>query len=53
MQRTAEWGHLLSRVDCRKGDCTSVLEMDVGEQTERMGDAGVAVGQLCIRDGYW
>ena len=30
-----------------------VLEMDVGEQTESMGDGGGALGQLCIRDGYW
>ena len=30
-----------------------VLEMDIGEQTGRMGGGGGAVGQLCIRDGYW
>ena len=30
-----------------------VLEVDIGEQTERMGDGGGAPGQLCIRDGYW
>jgi hypothetical protein len=30
-----------------------VLEMDIGEQTGRLGDRGGAVGQLCVRDGYW
>jgi len=30
-----------------------VLEMDIGKQTERMGDGGGARGQLCIRVGYW
>jgi len=27
--------------------------VDIGEQTERMGDGGGAPGQLCVRDGYW
>jgi hypothetical protein len=53
VQRTAERDHRLSRIDCRKGDYASVLEMDIGEQTERMGDGGGALGQLYIRDGYW
>jgi hypothetical protein len=34
----------LSRIDCRKGDYASVLEMDIGEQTERMGDGGWCFG---------
>ena len=40
VQRTAGKGHWFSRVDSRKGDGRSVLEMDIGEQTERMGDRG-------------
>jgi hypothetical protein len=51
--RTADRDHWLGRIDCCKGDYTSVLEMDIGEQTERMGGGGVALGQLCVRDGYW
>jgi len=27
-----------------------VLETDIGEQTERMGDGGGALERLCIRD---
>ena len=30
-----------------------VLETDIGEQTERMGEGGGAVGQLCIRDAKY
>jgi len=30
-----------------------VLEVDIGKQTERMEDGGGALGQLCIRGGYW
>ena len=30
-----------------------MLEVDIGEQTARMGDGGGALGQLCMRVGYW
>jgi len=30
-----------------------VLEMDIDEQTERMGDGGGALRRLCIRDAKY
>jgi hypothetical protein len=32
---------------------SSVLEMDMGEQTERMGDGGGVLGRLCISDARY
>jgi len=44
VQRTAERDHWISRIDCGKGDYASILEMDIGEQTERVGDVGWCSG---------
>jgi hypothetical protein len=34
----------LSRTDCHKGDYANVLDIDMGEQTERMGDGSWCSG---------